>query len=258
MNQLRSIDVSNCSKIGSRGIEALAKRMYNNNNNNNTLTEIDLSGCYEIVDHDVLRLIGFDDDKDNSDNNNDNNNEINIISSLKNQYSCFLSSLSLSGCEKLTDVTFASIIIGCESLVNLDVSHCYQLSDEGIKNICRPNDNMNKNTNRVLQELSIRGCFLITDIGVHLLLSLFANQLQSFDCGELTQLTLDFQNSDISHLHSLHLNHCCSLSSNTLSFISSSCPSLSVLSLSKSGTLAVTDETIQRYIVPMTMKSLTR
>jgi bacterioferritin-associated ferredoxin len=125
--KLSILDISWCPQITDRGLLALAEHA-------KRLTSLNLRSCREVTDTGVRR----------------------IVQELPLQV------LSIRGCVKLTDETVFEIADSARRTIQrLDLSHCQEITDEGIKALSE--------YCQTLQNLDITSCKRITSFAVHYL-----------------------------------------------------------------------------------------
>jgi len=117
-----------------------------------------------------------------------------LLSSLR-----WLRSLDVSGCENVCDAAINVLVAAVPSLTALDVSACWQVSDEGIISLCRLTG---------LASLTVENCWDVSDVGVRRLAA-----LRSLRCLHLsTWQSLCTSGipaiASLRHLSTLHISEC--------------------------------------------------
>ena len=176
------------------------------------LNSIDISFSDYITDIGIIEIVSKSNDlhtlyinKCNSINDNNNINDIGLIKIMK--YCHKLQYLNISGCN-ITDISINNIAINCNDLHTLDISRCWQVTNDSIINIskycikllslyiCYCSSNITdigiieitRQCSRLVT-LNITACYDVTDIGMISIAS--CNNLQSLDitwCNKITDI----------------------------------------------------------------------
>ncbi|KAJ8327512.1 SCF ubiquitin ligase complex subunit [Batrachochytrium dendrobatidis] len=164
-----------------------------------TLTMMDLTGCWMIVDNDIRTL----------------------VTRCRN-----IQCLNVSNCWKLTDIGLIHLAKGCPELVKLDISHCSQISGIGFNehiwsnmksiNISYCKVISDEQLERLLpgtpemQDIKMRRCQRISDFGVFLIVQ-YCRRLRSLDMRDsdhITDTCLKWIASSCYNLTDLNLTFC--------------------------------------------------
>ncbi len=170
---LESLDLGGCTKITNTGLLLISWGL-------KQIRRLNLRSCWQISDHGIGHLTG--------------------ISNQPSTGAKQLLQLCLQDCQKITDESLKFIADGLQTIERLNLSFCLSVTDTGLKSLSRIPG---------LQELNLRSCDNVSDIGIGFL-----------------------GNASPSNLSSLDLSFCDRVSDSSMAHIASGMTGLACLSLS--------------------------
>ncbi|SCV99370.1 LAFE_0A01684g1_1 [Lachancea fermentati] len=238
--QLRTIKMKGCWEVSAMAIMDIAVPCIGN-----LLEEIDLTNCRNVRDDVIQRLIGWD---------NEPNNSVADQKCLSQQHEGWLYPLDdpIPGMELFDSSDVSSKVgVGCRNLKSLTLRYCKGLTDSTLYHLALY-------TRGTLVCLDLTRCTGLTDVGFSYWGFQHFAKLQKLtlsECIFLTDNSIRSIANCASNLRELNLSFCCSLTDASIELLCLGCPLLESLDLSFCGR-AVSD--VSSLAISMHLRQLRR
>jgi len=206
---LESLDLGGCTKVTNTGLLLISWGL-------KRIRKLNLRSCWQISDHGIGHLTG--------------------INSQPGTGARALEDLCLQDCQKVTDEALKHIAEGLPSIARMNLSFCLSVTDTGLKSLSRI---------PTLDDLNLRSCDNVSDIGIGFLGSASPSPLRRLDvsfCDRVTDSSMAHVGSGMGGLVSLSLS-ACQITDGGVARISKDLGQLEVLNIGQCS--RVTDQAIQ-------------